>query len=70
MTILSPIENRTLQRGGILDDIVARVEDVEVGSGELYMFSDGLTEFAYGEDEMLGVAGLIQMVEVSTFVSS
>ena len=30
------------------------------------MFSDGLTEFCDGEDEMLGVEGLIQMVEVST----
>lgn len=51
---------------GILGEIAPAVLEAEIGGGELYMFSDGLTEFCDGEDEMLGVEGLIQMVEVST----
>lgn len=51
---------------GILEDLEFETVETEIGAGELYIFSDGLTEFAHGEGEMLGVTGLIQMVEVSS----
>jgi phosphoserine phosphatase RsbU/P len=51
---------------GILEALEFETEEAEIGGGELYIFSDGLTEFAHGEGEMLGVTGLIQMVEVSS----
>jgi serine phosphatase RsbU (regulator of sigma subunit) len=31
--------------------------------GEFYIFSDGLMEFHYQENEELGIGGLIQMIE-------
>ncbi len=51
---------------GILQDIEIETCEVGIDGGEFYIFSDGLTEFTYGEDEQLGVTGLIQMVEVSS----
>ena len=36
---------------------------VEMGGGEFFIFSDGLTEFRYGQGEQLGADGLIQMIE-------
>ncbi len=51
---------------GILQDIAPETTEVGIDGGEFYIFSDGLTEFAYGENEQLGVTGLIQMVEVSS----
>jgi sigma-B regulation protein RsbU (phosphoserine phosphatase) len=51
---------------GILERIDPETVEVALEGGEFYVFSDGLTEFAHGEGEMLGVAGLIQLVEVST----
>lgn len=50
---------------GILDDLALETVETDIAGGEFYIFSDGLTEFAYGEGEMLGVTGLIQMVEGS-----
>ena len=51
---------------GILQDIELETTEVDIGGGEFFIFSDGLTEFTYGENELLGVTGLIQMVEVSS----
>ncbi len=51
---------------GILQEIELETPEVGIDGGEFYIFSDGLTEFTYGEDEQLGVTGLIQMVEVSS----
>ena len=51
---------------GILQDIELETSEVAIDGGEFYIFSDGLTEFKYGDDEHLGVTGLIQMVEVSS----
>ena len=51
---------------GILQEIELETTEVGIDGGEFYIFSDGLTEFTYGEDEQLGVTGLIQMVEVSS----
>jgi sigma-B regulation protein RsbU (phosphoserine phosphatase) len=50
---------------GIMESLELETFQTDLGTGEFYIFSDGLTEFAYGDDEMLGVAGLIQMVEGS-----
>jgi len=51
---------------GILQDIEIETTEIGIDGGEFYIFSDGLTEFTYGDDEHLGVGGLIQMVEVSS----
>lgn len=51
---------------GILEHIEPETIEFALEGGEFYVFSDGLTEFAHHEGEMLGVAGLIQLVEVST----
>ena len=51
---------------GILPDLELETIEANLGGGEFYIFTDGLTEFGYGDDEMLGVKGLIQMVEVSS----
>ncbi len=48
---------------GILPEISLSTRRVEMGGGEFYIFSDGLTEFRYGQGEQLGVDGLIQMIE-------
>jgi sigma-B regulation protein RsbU (phosphoserine phosphatase) len=48
---------------GIMPEIEVEPLDIEVGGGEFYVFSDGLTEFSYNGSECLGVEGLIQMVE-------
>lgn len=48
---------------GIIPDMAFWTTEVDLDGGEFYIFSDGLTEFQYGEEEELGVAGLIQMVE-------
>ena len=50
----------------VLQDIDIETTEVGIDGGEFFIFSDGLTEFAYGDDERLGVTGLIQMVEVSS----
>ena len=51
---------------GILPELDLDAVQANLAGGEFYIFTDGLTEFGYGEDEMLGVKGLIQMVEVSS----
>jgi serine phosphatase RsbU (regulator of sigma subunit) len=38
-------------------------QEVNLDGGEFYVFSDGLMEFHYHNDEELGVQGLIQLVE-------
>ncbi|MFQ5467217.1 MAG: PP2C family protein-serine/threonine phosphatase, partial [Kiloniellaceae bacterium] len=48
---------------GILNDVTYSDTEIPLAGGELYMFSDGLTEFGYRGDEQLGVEGLIQLVE-------
>ncbi len=48
---------------GIVPDMEFWTTEVEMDGGEFYIFSDGLTEFRYGDEEELGVDGLIQMVE-------
>jgi phosphoserine phosphatase RsbU/P len=48
---------------GIVPDMEFWTTEIELDGGEFYIFSDGLTEFRYGDEEELGVDGLIQMVE-------
>jgi sigma-B regulation protein RsbU (phosphoserine phosphatase) len=48
---------------GILPDMAFWTHEINLDGGELYIFSDGLMEFRYGEGEELGVEGLIQLVE-------
>lgn len=38
-------------------------ERIDLDGGELYVFSDGLTEYRYESGEELGVEGLIQLIE-------
>ena len=38
-------------------------ECIELDGGELYVFTDGLTEYRYQSGERLGVDGLIQLIE-------
>jgi len=38
-------------------------ERIDLDNGELYVFSDGLTEYRYVSGERLGVEGLIQLIE-------
>ncbi len=48
---------------GILQPLWPVDEQGELDGGELYVFSDGLTEYRYTSGEELGVDGLIQLVE-------
>ena len=48
---------------GIAPEMQFPGEQIRLGGGEFYIFSDGLTEFRYGMAEELGVGGLIQLVE-------
>ena len=48
---------------GIIPDMEFWTNDINLDGGEFYIFSDGLIEFQYGDNEELGVKGLIQMVE-------
>ena len=48
---------------GILPDLRPETIEVALGGGELYVFSDGLTEFRYSKDEELGVDGLVHLLE-------
>jgi sigma-B regulation protein RsbU (phosphoserine phosphatase) len=48
---------------GILPDLTFETHEIELAGGEFYIFTDGLTEYRYGEQEALGVEGLIQLVE-------
>lgn len=50
---------------GIVENLELKTFETDLGAGEFYIFSDGLTEFAHDDGEMLGVGGLIQMVEGS-----
>ena len=48
---------------GILAADPATDERIDLDNGELYVFSDGLTEYRYVSGERLGVEGLIQLIE-------
>lgn len=48
---------------GILATDPATDERIDLDNGELYVFSDGLTEYRYVSGERLGVEGLIQLIE-------
>ncbi len=48
---------------GILPEIDFVQTVVNLHNGEFYVFSDGLTEFIYDGDEMLGSDGLIHLIE-------
>ena len=48
---------------GIIPDMAFETTEVDIDGGEFYIFSDGLIEFQYGDEEELGVEGLIQLIE-------
>ena len=48
---------------GILPSIQFIDEQIDLGGGEFYVFTDGLTEYHYTSGEQLGVEGLIQLIE-------
>lgn len=48
---------------GIIPDMEFWTHEVNLDGGEFYIFSDGLMEFHYRDNEELGVAGLIQLLE-------
>ena len=48
---------------GIVPEMEYWTQEVNLNGGEFYVFSDGLMEFHYHNDEELGVQGLIQLVE-------
>ena len=48
---------------GILPELFLSTRELELGGGEFFIFSDGLTEFRYADGEQLGIKGLIQMIE-------
>ena len=48
---------------GILPEIDFQSTEISLDGGELYIFSDGLTEFCYGDQEQLGADGLMHMLE-------
>ncbi|MHA1600782.1 MAG: PP2C family protein-serine/threonine phosphatase, partial [Alphaproteobacteria bacterium] len=48
---------------GIMPDMEFFTTEINLEGGEFYIFSDGLTEFRYGDKEEFGVDGMIQMLE-------
>lgn len=48
---------------GVLPVNLPREERLALDGGELYVFSDGLTEYRHRSGEELGVEGLIQLIE-------
>ncbi len=48
---------------GIIPDMEYWTQEINLEGGEFYVFSDGLMEFHYQENEELGIGGLIQMIE-------
>jgi len=48
---------------GIIPEMEYWTHEIDLDGGEFYIFSDGLIEFHYGDQEELGVKGLIQMIE-------
>ena len=48
---------------GVLPELECETQTVRLDGGEFYIFTDGLTEFEHGDDDVLGVDGLIQMLE-------
>jgi sigma-B regulation protein RsbU (phosphoserine phosphatase) len=49
--------------GILAADNAATNEQIDLDNGELYVFSDGLTEYRYVSGERLGVEGLVQLIE-------
>lgn len=49
---------------GIVPEMEFWTNEIYLDGDEFYIFSDGLTEFHYGDGEELGVQGLIQLLEV------
>ncbi len=48
---------------GIMPSTLPPDEQIKLEGGELYIFTDGLTEYRYISGEQLGVQGLIQLIE-------
>ena len=48
---------------GILPELRFETEEAALEGGEFYIFSDGLTEYRYDQQEALGVTGIIQLIE-------
>jgi sigma-B regulation protein RsbU (phosphoserine phosphatase) len=48
---------------GIVPEMEYWTQEVNLDGGEFYVFSDGLMEYHYHDDEELGVQGLIQLLE-------
>ena len=48
---------------GIVPEMEYWTQEVNLNGGEFYVFSDGLMEYHYHDDEELGVQGLIQLIE-------
>ncbi len=48
---------------GIVPEMEYWTQEVNLNGGEFYVFSDGLMEYHYHDDEELGVQGLIQLLE-------
>ncbi|NNG03572.1 MAG: SpoIIE family protein phosphatase [Inquilinus sp.] len=48
---------------GLVDDLGCGTESITLDGGEFFVFSDGLTEFQHGASDVLGVDGLIQLLE-------
>ncbi|MEE8271129.1 MAG: SpoIIE family protein phosphatase [Alphaproteobacteria bacterium] len=48
---------------GIIPEIAFDARTVDLDGGEFFIFTDGLTEYRHGDSDVLGVDGLIQMLE-------
>ncbi|MET1025876.1 MAG: SpoIIE family protein phosphatase [Dongiaceae bacterium] len=48
---------------GILRDAVYVTQTLQLDGKQLFLYSDGVTEFSYGDDEELGVGGLSQLLD-------
>ncbi len=51
---------------GILSDVTYQEQSLDLNGAMFLVFSDGLTEFRFGETEELGVDGLNQLLELAT----
>ena len=51
---------------GILADVTYEEQSLDLNGAMVLVFSDGLTEFRFGESEELGIDGLNQLLELAT----
>src|SRR6185369_15313177 len=51
---------------GILADVTYEEQSLDLNGAMFLVFSDGLTEFRFGESEELGIDGLNQLLELAT----